>query len=316
MSSIFDALKKLEDEKSTRESPKAGGKLLRTPPPGGRRRGLFPWLIVALVMIVGGAIYLTGREGEEPVTEAPATLAERVLAGAGEREAGAGDPVPAPPALLAPPVAGPPADVSSGAPAVAPTAPVMSEEQKRAREQLLARIAKFRNQSAVMKGEEGEGVPAATATGPVSAPPREPVRLAPVVPERLAPVAEAPASPAQAGTEADLPDVPDSAAGPQAEPWREVPEAPEPEPPPPVVKRQVPMMMVTEVTYHPQPELRTARIRIEGDDAHLVREGDRYRGLKVKEITSGAITVDVAGTEVSVDVGDSLSFTVSEPDFH
>ncbi|MFQ5458712.1 MAG: hypothetical protein ACE5FC_09740, partial [Myxococcota bacterium] len=87
-------------------------------------------------------------------------------------------------------------------------------------------------------------------------------------------------------------------------------------PPAPVVKRKVPMMMVTEVTYHRQPEFRTARIRIEGDKPHLVREGDHYRGLAVKEITSGAITVDVAGTEVSVDVGESLSFTVNEPDFH
>ena len=85
---------------------------------------------------------------------------------------------------------------------------------------------------------------------------------------------------------------------------------------PPIVKSHTPMLMVTEVTYHRRPEQRSARIRLGDSRARLVREGDRYHGLEVKEIMAGAITLELAGSDVIVDVGESLSFTVNEPDFH
>jgi len=59
-----------------------------------------------------------------------------------------------------------------------------------------------------------------------------------------------------------------------------------------------------------------ARIRIGDGSARFVREGDEIRGVRVGEILSGAVSFEMAGTDVVVDVGESVSFSVSEPDFH
>jgi hypothetical protein len=48
----------------------------------------------------------------------------------------------------------------------------------------------------------------------------------------------------------------------------------------------------------------------------LAREGDTIEGIEVREILPGAVIVVVAGSEVALDVGESVSLTVTRPDNH
>ncbi|MDP3940338.1 MAG: hypothetical protein Q8R92_19655 [Deltaproteobacteria bacterium] len=97
------------------------------------------------------------------------------------------------------------------------------------------------------------------------------------------------------------------------------PGAPTPAPAPesmPLIETDFPMLTVTEVTHHARPENRWARIKIGKGPARKVREGDDVQGIHVGEIQFGSVALQMAGTDVVVEVGESVSFTVSEPDFH
>lgn len=356
MSSIFDALKKLEDEKSPQKSAKEGGDLFQPPQRGGGRfRGIAGWVVVFVIM-AGGAYYLLGGEDEgEAPGEAPAT--DRLAVS---------EPVQTPLAVPEPPAPAfqetapavqpaPPAskEQTVAAPAILPLRPIMTEEQERARKQFLKRLADLRdNPGAVAlapedapgevenptpppsrealvavaraRAEAAAGIAQSAPVPPPPAPPEhEKAGASPLQPPAPSPVKTppAPAAPSPEPTQivrAEPPEAPveemtEASEGEAAATGEMEAVAPER---PVLVKSQAPMLMVTEVTYHRRPEQRSARIRLGDASPRLVREGDRFQGLEVKEIMAGAITLELAGSDVVVDVGESLSFTVMEPDFH
>lgn len=84
----------------------------------------------------------------------------------------------------------------------------------------------------------------------------------------------------------------------------------------PMIKKDFPMLKVTEVTYNARPENRSARIQVGDGPPRTVREGDEIQGVRVAEIKFGTVALQMGGADVDVDVGESVSLTVSEPDFH
>jgi len=79
---------------------------------------------------------------------------------------------------------------------------------------------------------------------------------------------------------------------------------------------KTPILMITEVTFHDSPARRSATLQVAGGRPLLVHEGDTVNGIKVNEIQAGAVEFEVAGGPVVLDVGESMSLTVSGPDFH
>ncbi len=354
MSSIFDALKKIEDEKSVQKSANVGGDLFQPPQRGGGRfRGIAGGVVIVVIM-AAGAYYLLGGdgEGEAPGEGAAPPAADRLAVAERVQTPVA---APEPPARTlqetAPAALTSPEEAPAVAPTLSPSRPIMNEEQIRARMKLPKRIADLRTG----QGVEGADTPSPEEVPVVAGSPTPPllredlleaaIARAKAAAER-AETATVPSLPAPLETDQADPPAPTPVktvpgqAAPAPEPILlarpQPPEVPEEEVPvvspreapatgdryaltperPPLVKSQIPMLMVTEVTYHRRPEQRSARIRLGEAKPRLVREGDRYQGLEVKEIMAGAITLEVAGSDVDVDVGESLSFTVNEPDFH
>lgn len=83
-----------------------------------------------------------------------------------------------------------------------------------------------------------------------------------------------------------------------------------------IEKGKTPLLLITEVTYHDIPERRSASIQVGGGRPRVVHEGDSVDGFKVNQILAGAVEIEVGGGPVMLDVGESMSLTVSSPDFH
>ncbi len=330
MSSIFDALRKLEDQKGGPQDGGPGDDLFRPPAKwgsGNARRGAL--LAVAVLLAVGGGYFFWRRgDAKEPLESTVA-----------------------PPARTAP-VAQVPVPQN-----------IMTEAQRQARLEMLKKYAAL--QARTVESEAGEGAavaviePPAAASIPLDnrpapitrvvpeapaevAPPAVPAKVAPpAVPAVVAPPAvpaevAPPAVPAQVAppavpAEVAPPAVPAEVAppavpakvAPPAVPAR-VSAAENPTPPPgapapepkPLIETDFKMLTLTEVTHHVRPENRWARIKIGEGPARKVREGDDVEGIHVGEIQFGSVALQMAGTDVVVEVGESVSFTVSEPDFH
>jgi len=79
---------------------------------------------------------------------------------------------------------------------------------------------------------------------------------------------------------------------------------------------RTPLLLVTEVTYHDVPEKRSASIQLGDGQPRMVHEGESVDGFKVNQILAGAVQLEVGGAPVTLDVGESMSISVSAPDFH
>ena len=91
---------------------------------------------------------------------------------------------------------------------------------------------------------------------------------------------------------------------------------PAPSKPDRIEKGRTPLLLVTEVTYHDVPERRSAQIQVAGGRPRVVHEGDSLDGFKVNQILAGSVEIEAGGGPVVLDVGESLTLTVSAPDFH
>jgi hypothetical protein len=105
---------------------------------------------------------------------------------------------------------------------------------------------------------------------------------------------------------------------PAAHPATAAPEvgAPNAPPPSPVVESAGPTVTLTEVTYNPRRDRRSAYLRVGDAAPRRALEGETLDGIEVREILPGAVIVVVAGRAVTLDVGESLSLTVTRSDFH
>jgi hypothetical protein len=372
MSSIFDALKKLEGEKSADRGGGLKGDLFRPPPSRGGGTAVRAVLIGVLVLgIGGGAALLWSRSTPEPPAETemtapasgepasppaagasgeeagmsrvgvPGSDAERARQetrealltryralrerGAGADQTGEPGPAPSPKRVQAPPIVAfpihekPKPQLPLTQPLTEQRAPVPPPP-----EGLEASLsppaegpAPVTNAPSVPPAESPAPV---TSPGPAPAPSPLPVAKADPTPP---PVAKP--KPAEAPTrEASVRETP--AAAPRR--VARAPQAETPEPPsreaapaeapaaPLVVKSETPTVTVTEVTYHSAPDRRSAHLRVGSAKPQLAREGDTIEGIEVREILPGAVIVVVAGSEVALDVGESVSLTVTRPDNH
>jgi hypothetical protein len=364
MSSIFNALKKLEGEKSADRSGGLKGDIFRPPPPGGGGKRIRSALIgVAVLLLGGGAALLWSRSAPEPPVEAEApdqpvsvgagdaareeartagaegtvsaadrarreqlltryrALRERREGGTGEGELPAGSPRLVEPSegLLSPPIVAFP--IHEKPAAEPPSEPSPSPQRiVRAPAASAPEVAAPEKPPAPAKAAPPEAAPAPSATPPVKAAPPEaapaPAASPPAkaAPPEAAPAPEVPAAEAAAPeAPAPSPPAPQRVARAKSEPPGAAPEvppvdpapaapevaAPDAPPPPLVVESAGPRVTLTEVTFHSSRDRRSA-----------------YLGIEVREILPGAVIVVVAGHEVTLDVGESVSLTVTRPDFH
>jgi hypothetical protein len=89
-----------------------------------------------------------------------------------------------------------------------------------------------------------------------------------------------------------------------------------PAPPPAIVRTETPVLLVTEVTFHDLPERRSATIQVGDAKPRLVHEGDAVEGFTIREIQPGAVMIEIAGSPVVLDVGQTMSLSVTAPDEH
>ncbi len=384
MSSIFDALKKLEGEKSADRGGGLKRDLFRLPPPrGGGKRFRSALIGVAVLLLGGGAALLWSRSEPEPPVEAQApastpdqpvsvgtadasreeartagaegavsaadrlrreqlltryrALQERREGSAGEVPAGAPRLVQPPEGLLTPPViafpihekpaADRPLEPSpeprriARAPAVyAPEAPKPEPPAPEAGvpETPPAPPA----EPAEPEAAPPSAAPAPEAAAPEAAAPEQPPAppAEPTAPEAAPAPAASPPAPAApervARAKAESPGATPEA--PAAGPAPAAPEigAPDKPPPPLVVESAGPSVTLTEVTYHSSRDRRSAYLRVGDAKPRRALEGETLEGIEVREILPGAVIVLVAGHEVTLDVGESVSLTVTRQDFH
>jgi len=292
MSTILKALRRIEDDKAPppgarplREEVAAvpGEPLSRRPFADGRALWLGGALALVLLVLVpvGGALWLSRGEGEEParaMVEAPA----RILPGPRADAAGAASPVaertaaPPAPARRSPPEA-------SGAGAASPSA------EGRAATDRAGRSTEGRGATEISgpSTEAGAATDIArrSAEAPATAPPpRDP----------------APVDRGYAAAETGGPSAP---AAPRP--------APEPAPPPatsdpePAVRHIMPELTVAGTVWHPDPGRRTAEIELAGRGEPLtLREGDAVGSLVVKAIEPSGVVFRMGEVEVRRRVGE------------
>ncbi len=171
--------------------------------------------------------------------------------------------------------------------------------------------------------------PAVVASAPVTTPPaaiNTPVPPAPLVPQAVVSPAAPPTDPTAvasptAAPATRAPSTPPRVASAKSAPVRDLGlqrEANDGVEPPParIEKAKTPLLLVTEVTYHDVPERRSAYIQLGGARPRLVHEGESVDGFRVNQILAGAVEIEVGGGPVTLDVGESISLSVSAPDTH
>lgn len=317
MSTILDALRKLQRERSA-QSPAhdlRGSVTTETPATRQRRRRVGSrWLSLSLlILILGGAGYALYRSGQLDALLANSSDEERIptdaeldeveretlareVASRADSAPSAEDTSPAAPiapgprAKLARP-AGPEVPATTEAPGVRADSPEVAAERARLEAALVnARAAQEAQRQAVVDAAAQEQRAASNPQPPAPAPA--------ALPKPARAQRETPVPVVAAKAEASKP-----AATPKTETRSEAPRAREPREEVAPSPSAFPEVEVVSIRWHPIAERRVANLRFERQNAPEAREGDIIAGVLVYRIDPGAVELHVGSAKRSFSPG-------------
>ena len=284
MSTILEALRRLEKDKRTESAAPLESRILEPQRPSRSAvRPILPWAVsIGAILLAGGLFFLSNRQPVE-------RLAART------------------PLEVAP---------QAQAPVPAPLSPVQRERERTPRSQapsmpgLLASPSRERQSSALQESQQGPKSPADRSRDDLAKAPAPSAASAPkVAPARRNEVTQTPRR-AASDSVSEKPTPPPSAvaeAAPSIAP-ASPPRATPSESPPPTKAVQVvaraPDFVVLKTIWHPSAERRSARLEFEnGGTAREVREGQWVEGFEVREIRLSGVVLEKEGVRREYRVG-------------
>ena len=285
MSTILEALRRLEKDKRSETAAPLESRILEPqPPPRSAGRSILPWAVaIGVLVVAGGLFFVSNRQpAERRAAQTPLEV------------------VPPDQAPVLAPSSPQPHENDRAPRSLAPSTPGLLALPSRERQ----RPAPQESQRVLDRQAERSQEGRATAAAPpaASAPKVAPVRRSEVVesPRRVAsdPVSEKPKSSPSAVAKT-VPSIAPAATPPRA--------TPSPSSPPKkavqVVKR-APDFVVLKTIWHPSAERRSARLEFEDSGtAREVREGQWVEGFEVREIRLSGVVLEKEGVRREYRVG-------------